>query len=280
MLKKTLMILLLVSLCMILLLVSLCTISFFIHKESMQTIDEITIEENKNYIDVNDLTVYKSPYKKERIGKDYDGGYIICDIPNIFYDIFLSGGISNDISFEEALLKKYNYLKCMAFDGTIDNVNTVSTNIKFIKKNIGCAEDDNTTNLFKYMDENKNIFLKMDIEGGELEWFKCLSEEQLSCFSQMIVEFHYPFNEEWKDIFKKINKTHVLVHFHGNCAGKIVKFKNTVIPSIFECTYVNKKYVNEMTLNTEPLPSSIDMKNLENCQEIDLNYPPFVNVMN
>jgi hypothetical protein len=43
------------------------------------------------------LTVYKSPYEKKRIGRANDGGYVICDIPNIEYSILLAGGIESDI---------------------------------------------------------------------------------------------------------------------------------------------------------------------------------------
>jgi hypothetical protein len=38
------------------------------------------------------LTVYKSPFPKFRLGKDFDGGYIIAEIPNANYKIFLAGG--------------------------------------------------------------------------------------------------------------------------------------------------------------------------------------------
>jgi hypothetical protein len=31
------------------------------------------------------LSVFKSPFEKKRLGKDYDGGYIIAEIPNIKY---------------------------------------------------------------------------------------------------------------------------------------------------------------------------------------------------
>ena len=50
------------------------------------------------------LTVYKSPFTKLRLGKDNDGGYIIAEIPNVNYKTVLSGGIDNDISFEEKYL--------------------------------------------------------------------------------------------------------------------------------------------------------------------------------
>jgi hypothetical protein len=50
----------------------------------------------------NDLTVYKSPFPKIRLGKDNDGGYIIADVPNAHYTTLLAGGIQGDISYEES----------------------------------------------------------------------------------------------------------------------------------------------------------------------------------
>jgi len=75
------------------------------------------------------LTVFKSPFKKVRLGKDFDGGYIITEIPDINYTILLAGGIETDISFEEDFIKKYPNIKCFAFDGTINNLPKENTNI-------------------------------------------------------------------------------------------------------------------------------------------------------
>jgi len=37
----------------------------------------------------------------------------------------------------------------------------------FINKNIGCVDNDYTDSLIGYIKKYKNIFVKMDIEGGE-----------------------------------------------------------------------------------------------------------------
>jgi hypothetical protein len=107
------------------------------------------------------LRVYKSPYPKVRIGKNNDGGYVICDIDSE-YDILISAGIDVDCSFEEQLLNKYSNLHCVAYDGFIDSlpINS-SSKIIFIKKNIGLYESDTTTNLKFYFKNFNNIFLKM-----------------------------------------------------------------------------------------------------------------------
>jgi hypothetical protein len=99
------------------------------------------------------------------------------------YDHFLSCGIAGDIRFELALLNKYPYLKCDAFDGTINNFPSHNKNINWIKKNVGYINSEKITNLKPYIQNYKNIFLKMDIEGSEFNWINSMSLEDLNCFS-------------------------------------------------------------------------------------------------
>jgi len=223
------------------------------------------------------LIVYKSPFPKARVGKENDGGYIICEIPNIQYTILLAGGIENDISFEEDFLKRFPSVKCFAFDGTIESLPNENEKITFIKKNIGSENSETVTNIHDIIDANDNIFVKMDIEGGEIPWINSLSSEQMDKFEQIVMEFHSPFSESENEVFNKINETHYLIHFHGNNCGGIRVHRGIIIPNVFECTYLHKKYfLAEPDLNTEPIPSSLDMKNAE-IDEIHIDYPPFVN---
>jgi hypothetical protein len=221
------------------------------------------------------LTVYECPYPKLRLGKDYDGGYIVADIPGIKYQLLLAGGIQNDISFEEDFVKKYGS-RCVAFDGTINKLPKEKTSLEFVKKNIGFDNTDQITNLHDLISANSDIFIKMDIEGGEIPWLKSLSNDQLNKFEQIVMEFHHPFSDKEVEVFDKINKNHVLVHFHGNnCCGTRMH-KNVEIPNVFECTYLHKKYfTSSPKLNKTPIPSTLDMKNTGNS-EIFINHPPFV----
>ena len=223
------------------------------------------------------LTVFKSPFTKCRLGKDYDGGYIIAEIPNIKYTTLLAGGIENDISFEEDFINKYTIDNAYAFDGTINNLPKEISKITFIKKNIGFENTEKITNLHDIIDVNESIFVKMDIEGGEIPWIKSLSDEQMNKFEQIVMEFHFPFSDNEIDVFDKINKNHYLIHFHGNNCCGLRNHNNVDIPNVFECTYLHKKYfINIPDLNKELIPSNLDMKNTGNG-EIYINYPPFVN---
>jgi hypothetical protein len=227
-------------------------------------------------MDPNVLKVYKSPFKKLRLGKDNDGGYIIVDIPNVKYRLFLSGGIDNDISFEDDFMDKYKNVISIAFDGSIEQLPKKNDKLYFWKKYIGGNENAGCTNLHEFINNFDNIFIKMDIEGGEVEWIKSLSNEQLNKFNQIVIEFHFPFSDKEIEMFDKINHNHYLIHFHGNNACGVINHKGVIIPNVFECTYLNKKYfINHPELNKELIPCILDMPNIDK-EDIYINYEPFV----
>ena len=135
------------------------------------------------------LILFTPSYPIERIGKNNDGGYIVCNLPGE-YDLFISGGVSNDISFEQHFLKKHPNLKCYAFDGTINSLPENDSRITFIKKNLG-KETSETTNLKSYMDSFEDIFMKIDIEGHEFRLFPEL-ETYMTKIKQLVLEIHSP----------------------------------------------------------------------------------------
>ena len=227
------------------------------------------------------LTVYKSPLPKIRIGKNNDGGYVIVDIPDIQYNTLLAGGINGDISFEEHFITKYNGIKCYAFDGTIKKLPKDNTNISFIKKNIGANNSDKLTNIHDIINNTNNIFVKMDIEGGEIPWLQSLSNDQMNKFEQIVMEFHKPFSNKEINTFNNLNKTHYLVHFHPNNNCGVTDYKVIIMPNVFECTYLHKKYFNTLPeLNTESIPTKLDQKNINWKPDIIINYQPFVAIDN
>ena len=220
---------------------------------------------------------------KIRCGINSDGGYVLGELEGV-YDCYISAGISNEESFSKDFINKYNIDKehNYAFDGTIDNYPTEYTdNILFIKKNINYFNDENNSNLSFLIDIYDNIFLKMDIEGGEYPWLLSMTELQLMKFKQIIIEFHGITNSEWGceydnkvKCLEKLSNTHYIIHAHGNNHASVVNG----IPQVIELTYVNKKYFNtEPSLNTQPLPIlNLDFPNCWCLEDINLNFYPFV----
>ena len=204
-----------------------------------------------------DLTVYSPQFPRKRIGKNNDGGYVIIDAP-INYDFLLGAGISDDTSFEDHFLSLYPNLECHGFDGTITKNPSINSRFTWIPKNVGSGA--NEDDLISYLEKYSDIFLKMDIEGHEIAWVEKLTENHLNSLAQIVIEFHRPFGERQYAVMKKIQKTHVMFHFHeNNCCGY-----NGVIPNVFECTFLNRRYVTyPVSRNTIPLPiQGLDQPNL------------------
>jgi hypothetical protein len=227
------------------------------------------------------LKVYQFD-KKIRSGANCDGGYVYGDLDGD-YDCYISAGISNEESFSRDFINKYNMneYNSYGFDGTINSYPYHYTNnISFIKKNINCFNDDNNSNLSYLINKYNNIFLKMDIEGGEYIWLLDIDESKLSKFKQIVIEFHGITDNSWGchydnkiKCLKKLSNTHYIIHAHANNYGKVVNN----IPDVIELTYVNKKYFSSVPeLNTQSLPiHDLDFPNNLSFNDIALNFYPF-----
>lgn len=229
------------------------------------------------------LQVYHMDHKI-RCGANCDGGYVMAELDGE-YDCYISAGISDEESFSRDFIHKYNINKnnSYGFDGTINDYPYEYTqNIQFIKKNINYFNDNNNTNLSDLIETYSNIFLKMDIEGGEYPWLLSIDEPKLNKFKQIVIEFHGITNNGWgchyNDKFnclEKLSNTHYLVHAHGNNHGPTCNN----IPDVIELTYINKNYFKSVPeLNIQSLPiHNLDFPNKIGVNDINLNFYPFTN---
>ncbi len=238
------------------------------------------------------LIIYKTNCNKVRLGSLTDGGYIISE--NTPVNLLLSAGIENNIDFEDEFTKKYN-VNAICFDGTITGLPHYNNKqITHIKKNIGPYENDEISNMHKLIDEYNNIFLKMDIECSEYKWLKTLSREQLNKFSQIVIEFHFPFapvdhgilmmyNEDTSvpdkiQLLELLAETHVLIHLHPNNVCGLTQYNGIIVPNIFECTYVRKDLCEIIERSTSIIPDPLlDYKNRDYYEDIILDSYPFCN---
>lgn len=233
-------------------------------------------------MNINLLQVYNFD-KKFRLGSNWDGGYVICDISDN-YDCYISCGVAYEASFDRDFLNKYKNIgknNSFAFDGTIiDYPYHFTKNITFIKKNINTFNDDKNTNLFDIIEKYDNIFLSLDIEGNEYPWLLSLSDNQLKKFKQICVEFHGVCDNSWYDnyknkikCFEKLNKFHYITHAHNNNNGDIING----IPNVLELTYLNKSLFKEKPKNNKiPLPiCGLDFSNTPYRPDFPLCYFPF-----
>jgi len=229
-------------------------------------------------MNINFLEIYK-PNKKIRLGRNNDGGYVLVDI-DTKYDLFISCGVSDDVSFENNVLERYQYLpKCLAFDGTIDKIPVANSKIEFIRKNIGSTNTTEITNLHNEIINYNNILLKMDIEGSEYEWFASLNEQQMKSFKQIVIEFHYPFiNESTWSILGKLQQYFYLCHLHANNHCGTTTFNTTdgkllIVPNVFECCYIRKEG-QILERSDAPIPDpELDQPNVDKDEIQLIGYP-------
>ena len=142
----------------------------------------------------------------------------------------------------------------------------------------------------------------MDIEGSEFNWIDSMTETELDNFSQIVLEVHWPFDIYRMNMLKKLNKTHYIIHIHGNnyCDRDIPKhlpsgrtYDGTVtinndkipqikLPEVFEVTYINKKLCDYSLVKIEEIqfPTVLDYHNNPNADDIHFSIPIYLSLAN
>lgn len=204
----------------------------------------------------------------KRIGNERDGGYLLVD--NFAKDnkgITYSFGISNDISFDDAISKQ-GYDVYM-YDHTISGISSNNERLHYFKQGIGDADgkmDDKLNTLEYYLDVNghnnaSNMILKMDVEGAEWDFFKSVRKDTLKRFDQIVMEIHHFVGlritaDRIIKGLEKLNETHQLVWIHSNNYGVAKRVNGRIYTNAFEVCFLNKSNYNFK----EPEMDYCDMK--------------------
>jgi hypothetical protein len=241
----------------------------------------ISVQYVKEILD--ELNIYKTNFNFVRLGELRDGGYVICDIPT---DILYSYGIGNTYKFENDFVNHFNSKICYMYDHTVD---LQLTNPKLVHIKLGI--DYYSHSVFNTIEEqlkknndwgNKNLTLKIDVEGYEWLSLLFISDECLQQFKQIVIELHWLDTDmnatvlNKINVLKKLNQYYALVHIHPVNCQNLVHIGNYALPPVIECTYVRKDICTYIILNKSPsLPSVLD-KPMDAClREISLSdyYP-------
>ena len=233
-----------------------------------------------------------------RIGRNNDGGYLICKEDLYKSDLLISLGIADDWSFEKdfqlqkdieifaydasinkkiffkrfikSLIKIYNPLL------TIQSFITFLDYLKFfskqkthhIKKFVGLNSHNNielNCTLSSILDKKnaKNIFLKIDVEGSEYRLLDTLILNQ-SKICSLIIEMHdCDLHLQKIENFIKNFKLN-LVHIHANNNGEI-RLEDK-LPLVLELTFSKYYKLGDKVI----LPNKLDMPNNKNKTDITL----------
>ena len=249
---------------------------------------------------------YKSIRKNLiRIGPKTDGGYVIDKRVIKKSNTIITCGLNDDWEFEKNFLKLNQNCKVIAYDHTVNKefwnkrlkknlINLLKfkklnygkiidifkhneyriffkkKNNHHIKKVVLNKKEKHEVSIKKILSSQKNIILKVDIEGDEYNLLKTINTEHKK-INLLIIEFH--------KVLKNINKIKKfllksklkVIHVHANNFGSIDKNGN---PNVLEFTLINSKKFKTSNLksnNKYPIPG-LDFRNLARRSDIPLKF--------
>ena len=239
---------------------------------------------------------FKSSADLVRIGGDYDGGYLVSQSDIEKSEVLIGLGICDDWSFEEdfffrkevdvyaydgSVSQKY-FLKqviksCIRIDHFKNIAHWLKTLVKyrifFSKKNVhhiekfvglSCSNKSHCTFLeVLNKTNNKNIFLKIDIEGSEYRFLDDLIQNK-ERISGLVIELH-DCDIHLEKIEKFIRNFGLkIIHIHANNYAPIRL--NDGLPLVLELTFSKYADISDLT----NLPHKLDMPNNKDKAEIAL----------
>jgi len=211
-----------------------------------------------------------------RIGSDYDGGYLVPnDLDGIKY--CYSPGVSDNSDFEDQLTT-YG-IECFLADYSVDKPVKDNSLFNFTKKYLGNKNDDQTTRLESWINDNKSddeMLLQMDIEGAEYQIILDTPYDTIIKFRILVIEFHgfqrlaqqHSFDLITTSFYKLLRDFRI-VHVHANNCCKSVKVGDQLLPPVMEFTFLRNDRFIESDKKIS-LPHMLDSKNLPKNKEINL----------
>ncbi len=182
-----------------------------------------------------------------RVGSELDGGYVMGKVSNQKYAISI--GVGRDVSWDEAIAKQG--ITVHMFDHTVKKPPTSFKNSQFYKIGIRSSKINKSRKLLLLEEilhkiglaDNKNLILKIDIEGAEWDILAEIDALSLTKFDFIIIEFHDLdlSNLKQREILAKLKINHGIIHVNPNNYSKILSFEGYLIPSVLEITYVKKE---------------------------------------
>lgn len=225
------------------------------------------------------LKPYKTNSSKIRLGPPEDGGYVCTEDMLEKCSSIMTYGVGHDIRYEEDFIKRYNK-QVYLFDHTIGRSNWSKENIEFISEGLGIQKD-SCKEWFEHKNElgiEGKVLLKVDIEGGEFEYFNNtdiskLAEETVGIF----LEIHWVDNKDNREaaigILEKLKNDFVVCHIHGNNWGGLFKYNDVDIPKVLELTFVNKDILTSYEQDSSSYPIvGIDIPNNPKKEDYQLNF--------
>lgn len=234
------------------------------------------VEKSALYQQAREIVAMLSPMDVEggafvRIGRNNDGGYVMLepqDLPRP--TVAYSFGVAEDVSWELDIARRD--IDVRLFDHTITGLPKSHPRFRFSRVGItGGNAGNGLETLPELLSRDGNsgrsgMLLKMDVEGCEWGVLETCPSTVLACFDQIVMEFHDVGQMLSRNQFTLIetaltnlSATHQCIHVHANVYTSALILPGCVLPSAFECTFVNRHtYRDRLRPGTRAFPTALD----------------------
>jgi len=189
----------------------------------------------------------------ERWGPESDGAYILPVELMSKSKVLISGGVADNVRFEEEVAEKVPGIRIGLFDHTISKApDHTPTNAVWYKLGLGSGEGlvslERAAELSGAV-AGEPVAIKLDIEAAEWDLVDSTPPEFWKRVDLLIIEIHgFEIQEKWeyyRAILEKLNRWLLAVHVHGNNYSETVHFRKqgVRVPFTLEITYINRKWI-------------------------------------
>jgi hypothetical protein len=216
-----------------------------------------------------------------RMGKDWDGGYIISASSVDSATGMLSLGVNNDWSFDQQWLARKPQDRIHAYDGTIspsrfdpalkDSYRTFFGGAaEHFPINVAATSSTGQTSFDDVMIRmnRDQVFLKMDIEGGEWQ----LTDSILAHGNKItgaVIEFHntHSLRPLFCETMRCYQQQFHIIHIHPNTS---CGYATDNFPTVVEISFLNRSLWSGTDTRKECHVPALDQPNLPNTADVAL----------
>ncbi|MDP4198813.1 MAG: hypothetical protein Q8922_02460 [Bacteroidota bacterium] len=232
------------------------------------------------------LTPYHVPQlEMDRWGPGRDGGYVVPVQLLRKTTLLVTGGVCDDVQFEEVMARENPGVRIGLFDHTITKIPS-HTPATAVWHKMGLGSADGCIPLESAVtlcggDDTERLVVKLDIENAEWDVIENTPADFWRRVDVFIIEIHGLGDSEkyaeYNRILDKLNQHLLLVHVHGNNFSRPIRLKSegVEIPVTMEATYINRSLIPEGMFPKawrSSGPTKHDRKNNETLPDIRLNY--------
>lgn len=224
------------------------------------------------------VAVLNTNFELIRLGAKNDGGYLVPDDLENVSSLF-SPGVAAVSEFELEFASRG--IPCFLADASVEHPAVNHANFNFQKSfvhqgaNEGSYINFNTWVLENYTGAG-NSALQMDIEGAEWEIILGMSEQVLTSFRFMVIEFHGMHQMAYqlafqtiRSAFSKLLADFEIVHVHANNAESFQLIHGFEVPPLVEITFVRKDLISKSTLKDQ-ISHELDSLNVPGLPSVQL----------